>query len=238
MKSTSIALTCAALLVISGCGGADHQSHGSKFVSGPPAGGKEVHRRLESIDYDWESYGIEVSFYREARDSSWIMTVRDAWDVWDQVTKGEEKVWGPSVCKCSTEELLRIIDRSLVDFKGEKPDAKLDSLALEMQISKDLWTEMLDGLGRRLSKLDGKMGVGRIDLPDEVDEEIRCIVDKSPTTAAIKTILGKHGIRAEGIGITGPILFKDSLSGHKWSDIATLPGLGILVPGMVEFGPE
>jgi hypothetical protein len=147
----------------------------------------------------------------------------------------EGKVWGLSECKCSKEELLGIVHRSLMDFGAEKPDAKLETLTLEMHVSKELWAEILAGVGGRLSTLEGGKASSLLDVPDEVEEETKAVLDRSATVWALKAILTEHGMSVEDVLIGEHLLFKDSLSGKKWSDIASLPGLGILVPGTVEF---
>jgi hypothetical protein len=133
------------------------------------------------------------------------------------------------------EQCLEIIDQSLGRFHAEKPDARLESLNIEMQVSKELWGEILTGLSRRLSSLDGEKAPGRFDIPDEVGGEIRLVLEKSARTAAIKTLLRKHAIKVRGVHISQQVIFKDSLTGRKWADIAILPGVGVLGPGIVEF---
>src|SRR2546421_12604837 len=115
MKYTSIAIACVALLAINGCATANHPSRADNRENGAPVTDQQDYRRFESIAYNWESQRIEVLFHRQARDSSWIMTVQDAWDIYEQF-KEDRKVWGEAESKCSTEECIRMIDRSLADF--------------------------------------------------------------------------------------------------------------------------
>ncbi len=231
MKSISLAFVCAALLAAGACTTTNH-SHADSAKSSSVL--QQDYRRFESVAYDWEGYRIEVLFHRQARGSSWIMTVRDAWDIYDQ-SKEEGKVWGISESKCSTKECLRMIDRSLSQFHTEKPEARLESVAIEMQVIRDLWGEILAGSSRRLSTLEGKKIQERSDVPSEIDDEIRQVLSKSPTTAAIKTLLREHGVKVRAVEIADQLLFKDSLAGQKWSDIANLPAAGVLMPGVIEF---
>jgi hypothetical protein len=120
-----------------------------------------------------------------------------------------------------------------------------------MHVVRDLWGEILTGLSQKLSPLNGKMkspvfdsikgreaGREPLDIPDEVTDEIGQVLNRSQTTAAIKTLLRKHGINVQSVNIGVPLVFKDSLAGRKWSDIATLPDVGVLVPGVIEFDPD
>jgi hypothetical protein len=162
------------------------------------------------------------------------VTVRDSWDIYEQC-KDEGKVWGLPASKCSQEEGLRLIDRSLTQFHTEKPDARIKYVAIEMQVIRDLWGEILAGASRRLSMLDGKKTQNRADVPSEVDDELRQVLSKSPTTVAIRTLLRRHGMNVRAMDVGQELTFKDSLAGRKWSDIATLPASGVLLPGVVEF---
>jgi hypothetical protein len=199
----------------------------------PQFNSHEVPSRLETINYDWQKYRIRVAFHRQARSSSWHMTVEDSWSIYDQFVK-EERVWDLSESRCSSEECLQIIDRSLSLFRAEQPDARFEAIHLEMQLTKDLWSDALAGLQRRLSLLEGEKGTSRADVPDEVGDEFIRAWNRSPMAGNIRELLGKHGIRVRSVR-PSTLTFKDSLSGHKWSDIAKLPDAGILVPGKLEF---
>ncbi len=235
MKAWFLMFGCSVSLAIIGCGRAEHPSLSAKVADGPQANKKEVHSRLETIAYRWEGYDIEVSFYGDEPDLSWTVTVRDAWDVWDHAMQEPGKGWDQSACKCSTEELSRIIDRSLADFEAERPGARLDALAMEMHLSRDLWAEILARVGARLSRVEGRKDASRIEVPIEVDEELRAVIDNSPSAAAIKEVLKKHGMSVKDVCIDGTLLFKDTLAGKEWSEIAHLPDAGVLAPGVVRF---
>ena len=237
MKYITISFACLAALAISGCAGAiDHQSQAGNDHSQAPIG-EQLHQRRETVAYNWQRYGIEVSFYRQAHESHWTMAVRDSHRVIDQaLAAGEEKIWAISDSKCSTQDCLRIIDQSLRDFHAEKPNARLESVDIEMHIIKDLWGEILVGLHQGMASLGGEKSQDLFDIPPAVGIEVENVVNASATTVAIKRLLREHGINVGAIGISEYLLFKDSLSGRKWSDIATLPGIGIMAPGTIEFG--
>ncbi|WP_150107193.1 hypothetical protein [Pedosphaera parvula] len=194
---------------------------------------KETPSRLETVNYDWEKYGIRVAFYRLDRDSLWRMDVKDSWSIYDQFTKAE-RTWMVSESKCSTEECLQIIDRSLSLFHAEKPAAKLGELHLEMQVVRDLWADILAGLNGTLSTIDMQKAASGADMPDEVDEELQRVASTSATIGKIKALLGRHGMSARGV-YPSMLTFKDSLTGRKWSDIGKLPDAGVLVPGIFAF---
>lgn len=201
----------------------------------PQSAGQQEPSRLESIAYDWESNRLRVNFYRAAPDGLWTVTVRDAWDVFEQSNTAESKVWGTQESRCSLDQCVQIIDRSLATFHAERPDAKLESLHVEMQVIKNLWSEILASLNRRLSAVNGEKTSSRVDTPDDVSDEIRLLLERSPSITQIKTLLRNRGIHVPAVYISQEIMFKDSLAGRKWSDIATLPGVGILLPGVLEF---
>ena len=135
----------------------------------------ELHQRRETLAYNWERQGIEVSFYRQDYDSYWTMTVRDSWSVMNQaLSPNGEKKWGLSESKASMQECLRMIDQSLADFHTEKPTAKLQSIDIELQIIKELWGDILEGLRERLSTLSGEKSPGRFESggPQNLDQEL------------------------------------------------------------------
>jgi len=230
MKTTSITLAFVVLLAF-GC--SSPAKLGLRPNRTEDLSKKEMPSRLETVNYDWEKYGIRVAFHRLDDNPLWRMNVEDSWSIYDQFDK-VERTWNVSQCKCSTEECLRIIDRSLALFHAEKPDAKLETLDLEMQVVRELWAETLAGLNRTLSAVGVKKGASRADIPDEVDEELQHVASTSLVIGKIKALLGRHGMHVRGV-YRSMLTFKDSLTGHKWSDIGKLPDAGVLVPGTFEF---
>lgn len=216
----------AGALALSGCAIPKHTATAASEQ--PP------YRRFEKICYDWESRGVEVAFDRLASDSAWIMTLRDPWDVYERSLTGEGKVWDQSSSRCSTEECLEMLDQALTQFQAEKPNAKLDSVEVEMQVVREIWGEVLGGLGPTLATIHEAKTADRADVPREVHDKILDVLDRSATVAAIKKVLARHGIKVQDVHITGQTIFKDSLTGKEWSDIGDLPGLGILLPGRFE----
>ena len=221
-------------LAVSGCVGGGQPSQ-ARTGRSSGLGDATAPSRLETVAYDWKANRVTVSFYRQLPGEPWRVTVRDSWDILDQSTKTEGKLWGVSECRCSTQECLRIIEQSLARFSAERPGAKVEFLAMEMQVSRELWGAMLVGLSRTLATLPGEKASNRIDVPDEIDGETARVLDSSPAIAAIKALLKKRGMAVQSVGIAEHILFRDSLAGRRWSDIAALPDVGVLVPGTVEF---
>jgi hypothetical protein len=127
-----------------------------------------------------------------------------------------------------------MLDEALTQFEAEKPNAKLDSLEVEMQVDREIWGEVLDGLRPTLAAIHEVKTSNRADVPREVEDKIVDVLNRSAATAAIKNVLARHGIKVQYLHITGQTIFKDSLTGKEWSDIRNLPGLGILFPGTFE----
>jgi hypothetical protein len=135
-----------------------------------------------------------------------------------------------------------MIDESLTKFHAEKPHAHLTYVAVEMHVVSNLWSQILSGMSQKLSTMDGKMPSPIIDsvkkerepfeMPYEITDEMQDTLNKSQTTATIKSHLEKYGIKVRAIEIADPLEFKDSLAGQKWSVIAKLPGVGVSVPGV------
>jgi len=238
MKLEYFALACVIMLATAGCGTIpkrDLQVKNWQHSAMPIV--PLTPERTETVAYRWPGYGIEVSFCRHARNPHWIMAVRDSDPIVQQVllAGSEEKIWASSDSKCSIKECLAIIDRGLKDFHSEKPQARLESLQIEMHIINDLWNEVLVGVRERLLTLPGEKIGDAFEVPTEIGDAVVTVVRESTTATAIKRLMREHGLNLGVIGTSWYIFFKDSLSGRKWSDIATLPGLGILAPGTIEF---
>ena len=193
---------------------------------------QSAYRRSENIHYTWEGRGVQVAFDRINLNDAWIISLQDSWSVFER--SGEGKVWDQSTSSCSTEECVKMLDQALTQFEAEKPNAKLDSLEVEMQVDREIWGEVLDGLRPTLAAIHEVKTSNRADVPREVEDKIVDVLNRSAATAAIKNVLARHGIKVQYLHITGQTIFKDSLTGKEWSDIRNLPGLGILFPGTFE----
>jgi len=211
----------ASIIVLSGCATPEHTA------TAPDK--QPAYRRFENIQYRWEDRGVEVSFYRQAPGDAWTVSLQDCWSVFER--SGESKVWDHSSSSCSTEECVKMLDQALTQFEAEKPNAKLDSLEIEMQVNREIWGEVLDGLRPTLAAIHEVKTSNRADVPREVENKIVDVLNRSATVAAIKNVLARHGIKVQYVRIIGQTIFKDSLTGKAWSDIGNLPGLGILFPG-------
>jgi len=188
--------------------------------------------RVETVAYFWEVQRVNVSFFRRQPDSCWVMSVRDSTEAMEKSLVGEEVAWEP---RCSLADLLILMKRSLVDFRTLKPEAKLESVHLEMQVMKELWNEILPQVKKVLADLDGYKQATRLDTPDEVNSAVRRIVATSTTAEAVRKFLNESGIAAGAASQCNEILFKDSVAGRQWRAISKMPGAGIMVPGAVEF---
>ena len=230
MNLTTI-ISCMAASVICGCAASNRRLPGETTVAVKT---QRVGLTVETISYHWEDDGVEVSFTQRDGDQRWGMTIRDSWDTYRQF-RDEARVWGPSTSKCSEEECLQIIDQSLKRFHSEKPGARFDYVAIEMQIIRELWSQILAGLGQRLQRMDGKVSSEPGDIPAEIHDEIRRVLDQSTTVSRTKAALNRRGLHPRAVGVASQLLFRSSVSGRKWTEIATAPGLGIEVPGVFEF---
>jgi len=214
---------------------ADRQSsfsQGSK--SPPPRANQEGYSRIETVAYMWESNRVAVVFRREGHDSGWTAIVRDSWDVYEQA-KSETKIWDVSSSRCSMDEWLVILDRSLRAFHFDRPEAKLLALDIEMQLIRPVWADILAALKRKLSTMEGLKAPGAFEVPVEIGEEIQHLLDSSPTTAVVTKSLEKHALRLKRLSWSQIVMFKSSVSGRKWSEIAGLQGLAIMSPGIIEW---
>jgi hypothetical protein len=238
MKSKHLIWACIITFIVSEFASAtDHSPRTDNGHDLILVGEQQLYQRRETITYTWNSYGVEVSFYRQDHDLLWTMAVRGSQSIMYEVLSAQGgKTWGLSDSKCSMQECLRIIDQSLKEFHAERPSAKLESVDVEMQIIKDLWAEISGGLHKRLLTLSGDKSPGRFDVPHEIEATVQEVVVKSPTTAAIRTLLQKYGMDMGVIAMSEHVMFKDSLTGRKWSDIANEAGIGILAPGTIEYG--
>lgn len=243
MDKALIIITCVILLCISGCTTQSRSLIANDICCARTSTQQE---QDEIITYYWNC-GINVAFTKSADESHWAtMTISDSCSIYDQC-KESEKIWNVSTSKCSKEECLRIIDRSVTMFYTEKPEAHLEMVAIEMHVIRDLWGEVLAGLQHTLGTLDGTMGATihdaergnmRADYPYDVADTIEKVLCKSPTTLAIKRVLRKHGFRVPSVGVANELEFKESCAGQKWSHIARLPGVGVSLPGVCEYDLE
>lgn len=234
MKLAPISIVCAAVLVVNGCTGYSSSNANSTAKSFPD---KRI-LSLELISYRW-SNGIVVTF--PATGNEGAMGVNDSWSIDEQRSWPDHK-WDISASRCSEEECIRIIDRSLTKFHRDNPNVRLTTLTIEAHIVHDLWDQILKGLSQKLASLPGTMQVVHgsegnfpVDCPQGAYDEIERILHESSTIVAIEASLRKHGMKAQLIGLAGQIMFKASHQGEYWSDIAELPGVGLELPVVIEF---
>jgi hypothetical protein len=119
-------------------------------------------------------------------------------------------------------------------FRAEKPSSQFETLLIEIQLVKELWNETLQKLGERMARQEGQKPADIFDVPNEIRKTIDRVVSESPTAAEITALMRKLGVSAKFIGMAEHTLFRDSLTGQSWSEIARLPGVGILSPGTIE----
>lgn len=236
MNSLRLVFGCLVASILSGCCiTTDHQMRERAGQQPVQFENEWNPSRLETISYTWQRYGIDISFYRSRRDSSWTMTVRDSWDIFDKASGGEEYVWELEKFRCSLEECLHAMDQSLASFRSEKPKAELESMCIEMHVIRELWKCILAEASGTLLKLAGEKHLDRTDTPSEVSDAINQMLQKSPTVASVTALLNSHQVVTYDVFQCNQIIFKDALKGRDWSEVAASPGVGIWLPGMVEF---
>src|SRR5262245_1133785 len=125
MKAIIRLLSIASLLLLAACD--QPNSSGSRKESKSYAQ-EPREPDLELISYDWDTWGVKVSFYRNPNESFWTMTVRDSWDAMDQATRKETNIWESSNCKCSEEQCIEIMDRSLIRFQRKEAGAHVKTV--------------------------------------------------------------------------------------------------------------
>ncbi|MCE5323273.1 hypothetical protein LLG46_08150 [bacterium] len=187
------------------------------------------------IAYEWiidDKHAANIRFERVGS-NKWQMMVRGPSKTNNQP---EDTVWGPEWSSCSKEECLRMMDRSLSDFRAIYPHDSLHLVKIETHVIRDLWVELLSGMRRTVSTLDGTVSHEVEDTPPEVDNEVQRILDESSTTRAIRALLDKHGMKVRSI--SGALGFKESLAGQKWSHVAKLRDVGVYGPNFIVFSVD
>ena len=236
-----VSLMCAAAFVVNGCAASKDSSvdrivNQSSVTNNTPV--------LDLISYRWcrdRDVLLEVKFSTSGSNDG--MSLNDGWSIYEQRV-WPSHVWDISASRCSKVECVQMIDRSLTKFHTENPNVRLKMVLIESHIVRELWAEILTGLSQRLATLPGTTGKtfrdpvrgdSRADNPPEIGDEVERVLDQSTTIAAIKAVLRKHGMNMQMVGLARPFLFNDSNGGEQWSDIAKLPGVGIELPGVIEF---
>ena len=228
-------LPIAVLLVGSGCAAhreprVPQNAHNTAAVGNAPS--------LDLVSYRWsrgQKCVLQISFSVSGiyLSDPWAISERRASTGW---------VWDVAANCCSKQELILMLDRSLARFLRDNPNARFDYVALEAHIVRDLWADILAGLGQQFTIQTGKMEVVHgaegdfpVDYPPGAYEAIERVLNRSSTVAAIKAVLKKHGMEARTVGLGSQFIFNADYEGKKWADIAKLPGLGIELPGVIEF---
>ncbi len=219
------------IIVLSGCA-----SNGSNSQTNPISIG--VHDKtqtpspFELLEYDWKKYRITVSFARQHPGQTWIMTINDTLKTQDQA-KQVNFTWGLSRCLCSTNECVAVIDSTLADFRKRRPDARLNFVSIEMQIDKELWRDILTALSTKLSTVHEEM-LPAVNIPKQVSDGITSVFDTSSSIAEIQRALRLHGLVIRAVSTATEIQF-NTCKGRKWSQVSISTGIGVWLPGTIEF---
>lgn len=182
----------------------------------------------ESIEYTWPDQHVTVEFGRVSPDSAWVMTFRDSQYALEQ-SKRPGKKWGESASRCSRERCIRFIDIGLTRFLAEKPGNRVSEFTMEMQVSSDLWSEVLSTMRKAMSGLKG-LNPGGSFFPDSTINALLRQEQASQTTKDIIALFAKRGLIARDFGFAAPPSLRPSLKDRSWSEISQLPDVGIEVP--------
>lgn len=149
---------------------------------------------------------------------------------------------GESISICSEREYLHALDSKLEIFQHSHPDAQIDDMIVGTYTIKELWYEIRAELKIELFRTPGKKVSMHNSAMDDLNEPPKAawvaptrVLKRSNTVIATKHIFLKHGIYITNVNLSNQIWFKEKWNGHKWSEISTLPDLGISVPGAVQF---
>jgi hypothetical protein len=235
MATYCLYLLCAFGVAMSGCNSEAPEiaSGAGNSANSPPA----LQPPMETFSYYARQYRLGVDFRRSGSDPAWALFVFDGRDVRDQAIQaelqGKDMAWTPSECRCVTAECVAVIDQALADFAERKPGAKVEYLALEMQVDREFWSEMLSSLKTNLASEHREMSLEESN-PQAVVDAVDSVAKTSSAIADVKRVLARHGLRTTDIRNESPIEFK--IDKHrKWSDLAALAGSGVFVPGILYF---
>jgi hypothetical protein len=103
---------------------------------------------------------------------------------------------------------------------------------MDMQLDSELWSEVLAGMRKSLSGLEGRNPGGSF-FPDSVVDEVLGRERASRTIKDVTTLLAKHGLTARDFGFAAPPSLRRALAGEAWLEIAKLPDVGVDVPPVV-----
>jgi hypothetical protein len=236
MRYSTIAVVCLSAIGMLGCGMVSPQQVATE-PSGMGGTVKLGLSRLDTIEYCWESSHVNFVFVQTDLDSEWEISIRDQREVSDIAVELESngKVWGPSQSRCATGGLLTMLERSLVRFHAEKPDARFYCLSLEMHIEKSLWERILRRLSKTMAGLDQVLPEDDTERSGDEFAGLNEAIAESPTAKGIADVLRSHGMTVSTAHAQWMGPFRGSLVGRKYADIATMPGVGVRVPGTVEF---
>jgi len=186
----------------------------------------------EVIAYLWEDKRVTVEFSRTVPHSKWKMNIRDSWFAIEQ-SKQRGMKWDATASRCSRDEFLAMINEGLTRFEEAKPGERVESLALDMQVDRDLWKETLTALHDSLHTLRGH-DIRIPFYPDTVVSRALRAGEDSPTIRELAVVLRRHGYAFSDIGFGNPPTLRRALAGRSWSEISRFPDAGLELPPVME----
>lgn len=183
---------------------------------------------------------FDITVEKDPDATAWRMYLRDHKSI---VGDFREVLWGGLRTLASQKYVLKMIDVSLSEFQAEYPSVHISGLEIEPHVIRELWHDILSAVR---AKLVGRPGIKRADQslldnpPNDyllVPDAISLAVLHSQTKRLINLLFERHGIAfvkcyAENDDVP---FFSSVCDGHKWSEIAKWPGLGIGYPMLVDF---
>jgi|SRR5687768_17566671 len=135
--------------------------------------------------------------------------------------------------RCSLAEMEAILEESIKTFRLMKPSARIDSFNLEMQVVKEVWTNVLNTLVGSLEQTKERRKSDDFHGPEAFTRRLWVSLEKSRSIRILKQRLGRMGYRISDVGVANPIGFEKS--DLTWRELAKIPGNGIRIPGVIEF---
>jgi hypothetical protein len=135
--------------------------------------------------------------------------------------------------------LCGLLEEALSRFREYKPGAHLETMFVRAHLGRELWRDIVAATGRGLLETGGVFDYSDdLSPPDKVTDEVNAAVERSPAIAAINSVLTRHGVTPKSVKSeagTERLGLSSLLVGRRCSDIAAMPGAGIIRPPSIEF---
>lgn len=209
----------------------NHREYDSKKRSQKSENGPIFYRRFGPLC---------IYVQRDPADPLWTMYLESVRGLEPEF---DPKYWGTTAGLPSQKFVLSKLDVCLRDFRSKYPAIKIDSLIIDPHVIRELWTNILVGLKTRLETMPGVKKADDVYIsgtdtdPDFISNAIRHVILISRTHKSIILLFQQHNINFERCMDSNDTVpfFSTACDGHKWSQIAKWPGLGMGYPMLVVF---